>query len=142
MFAFICLGLFLTLFLSKSLNDSERLSTKNDVTYSNLAQSMEKIVIAHAQILGLMAGFPLRWPKYVRQFFWIFELFSNPAAYLFNPECYGGIDSRTSSFMLKQSLVLLSPFLLILPITMFWLIKWQWKEKKSKDDAKKKKYPE
>jgi len=112
--------LFLFFFLSKSLSDSERLSTKDDVTYSNLAQSMEKIMIAHAQILGLMAGFPLRWPAYVRQFFWIFALFSNPAAYLFNPACFGVDDTNRSLFMLKQTFVLSLPFLLVIPLTLFW----------------------
>ena len=117
------LGVFILVlffFLSKSLSDSERLSTKDDVTYSNLAQSMEKIMIAHAQILGLMAGFPLRWPAWVRQFFWIFALFSNPAAYLFNPACFGVDDTNRSLFMLKQTFVLSLPFLLVIPLTLFW----------------------
>ena len=114
--------LFLFVFLSKSLSDSERLSTKDDVTYSNLAQSMEKIMISHAQILGLMAGFPLRWPVFLRQFFWIFALFSNPAAYLFNPSCFGVDDTNRSLFMLKHTFVLSLPFLLVIPLTLFWFV--------------------
>jgi hypothetical protein len=122
--ACIILALFLAFFLSKSLADSERLSTKNDVTYSNLAQSMEKIMIAHAQVLGLMSSFPLQWPAFLRQFFWMFGLFSDPVPHLFNPACYN-VDTEISLVMLKQALILCLPFMLIVPITLFWWGRWK-----------------
>ena len=129
LFAAIACIFFISFFLNKSLADSERLSTKIDTTYSNLAQSMEKIMISHAQVLGVMGNFPLRWPEYLRQFFWIFSLFSNPAAYLFNPACYsiqsnGTADGSISPFMLKQLLVLVSPMLLLIPLTCFWYARY------------------
>ena len=121
------LALLLTIFLNKSLADSERLSTKMDVTYSNLAQSMEKIMIAHAQILGLISGFPLEWPGFIQTFFWIFELFSNPAAHLFNPGCYGftEIEPASSLILIKQAIVLILPFFLTTFISLFWWIRWK-----------------
>ena len=138
LFATVIFIFFLSFFLKKSLADSERLSTKIDTTYSNLAQSMEKIMIAHAQILGVMASFPLRWPEYLAQFFWLFSLFSNPAAYLFNPDCYG-IVSDSSLFMLKQLLVLCLPFLLVVPLTLFWVATAKYNSKCVSRTANKKK---
>ena len=116
----------LYLFVKTALEEAEQLSS-DDSNFSHLAQSMQKILINHAQLVSIAGTFPLKWPPSIRMIFQVSKMIGEPTESAANPQCYASVfpnqvqGTASSSFFPKQLFLLSMPILVtVLTSIYFW----------------------
>ena len=118
--------LMLYLFIKTALEEAEQISD-DDTNFSHLAQSMQKILINHAQLVSIAGTFPLNWPKSIQFVFQIQKIIGEPAESAANPQCYAAWlgkeeikGASTSRFFPKQMFMLSMPIAVTFLTTLYF----------------------
>ena len=126
----------LFLFLKAALAETEEMSQQSSSSHGHLAQSLQKIILNHIQLISLAGSFPLRWPPAVDEMFRVAKVIGSSSSYMFNPQCYAreaaaeieiankGFSAifTSSPFFGKQLFILLLPLFSIVLVTLFWIL--------------------
>ena len=72
-----------------------------------------KIVVTHAQIVGLVALFPFQWPSFVRGMFSAFDFASSMGKSALSIQCARGGDGGLASFYMESLIIALLPISVI-----------------------------
>ena len=126
--------LVLFLFLKSALAETEEMSQQSSSSHGHLAQSLQKIILNHIQLISLAGSFPLRWPPAVNEMFKVAKVIGSSSSYMFNPQCYtkeaasefdvanNGFSAifATSPFFGKQLFILFLPIISVAMVTFFW----------------------
>ena len=116
----------LTLFLHTALAETEELSKQAESSHGHLAQSLQKIILNHLQLLALAGNFPLRWPFEVQKMFEIAAYVGSSGEFMFNPQCVFKAESSDGAampdFFAKQLFIVILPIICLGCCTFFWTI--------------------
>ena len=89
-------------------------------SHHHYGQTLKKIVINHLQLLGIAAGFPLRWPRSMSNYFRFLNGIGSASEYFLNPSCRSSATPQASTFFLDKAIVLLLPVICFFVCGIFW----------------------
>ena len=116
----------LVLFLHTALAETEELSKQAESSHGHLAQSLQKIILNHLQLLSLAGNFPLRWPMAVQKMFEVAQAVGSSGEFMFNPQCVFKAESKDGrsmpDFFAKQLFIVILPIICFGLCTIFWAI--------------------
>ena len=124
-----CVGMvvfMLVLFLHTALAETEELSKQAESSHGHLAQSLQKIILNHLQLLALAGNFPLRWPREVQTMFEVAQYAGSSGEFMFNPQCVFKAESKDGTtmpdFFAKQLFIVVLPIFCLICCTLFWFL--------------------